>query len=83
MSAAATLAAQWPTRVIDFNKPLPIWYWILMILLAISLFRIVLTGLNRNVAMSRSSRIIRVVGAGLWLLMILFGMTFQLLKGLR
>ena len=70
-------------RMIDFDKPLPLWYCILMVAVLASLIRIVIGGLNRNAAMSRSSRLIRVVGGGFWALAVLGGMAFQIFKALR
>ena len=68
--------------MLDFDEP-PLWCCILMVAVLGSLIRIVISDLNRNAPMSRSSRIIRVVGGGFWALAILGGMAFQIFKALR
>jgi hypothetical protein len=50
-----------------------------MMAVLFSLIRIVRTGLDRSVPMNRSSRIIRVVGGGLWAAIIVVGMIVQIL----
>ena len=64
----------------DFaHHRIPLWYCILMMAVLFSLIRIVRTGLDRSVPMNRSSRIIRVVGGGLWAAIIVVGMIVQIL----
>ena len=56
----------------------PLWQWVLMTLVLIALGNATRTGLNREICLSRTSRIIRVVGGSLWARMILAGMAIQL-----
>ncbi len=50
-----------------------------MVVLA-SLIRIVISGFDRRLQLSQTSRIIRIVGGGLWAAMILAGMVVQNIK---
>jgi hypothetical protein len=67
----------------DFDKPLPLWYWILMVGVLFSLVRAVATGLNREVPMSRTSRFLRVVLGGLWATTIVLGMAIRIWNAWR
>jgi len=67
----------------DFDKPLPLWYWILMVAVLVSLFRAVASGFNREIQMSRTSRFIRVVLGSLWAVLIILGMAVQVWKAYR
>lgn len=58
-------------------------YCLLMVLLLVSLIAIVRSGLDRSVPMSRASRLIRVLGGGVWALLILLGMAVQVWNALR
>jgi hypothetical protein len=58
-------------------------YCLLMTLVFVSLILAVRSGLDRTISMSRTSRIIRVVGGSLWALAILAGMTIQVWKALH
>ena len=64
----------------DFDKPLPLWYWILMVAVLFALVGAIKEGLDRSVQMSRTSRFIRVVLGGLWATMIVLGMALQVWK---
>jgi hypothetical protein len=67
--------------MIDFNHP-PLWYCILMMVLLASLIKIVISGLDRKTPMSRTSRVIRVAGGGIWSLMIIAGMAVLVVEAL-
>lgn len=58
-------------------------YCLLMVLLLVSLTSIVRSGLDRSVPMSRAGRLTRVLGGGIWALMILLGMVLQVWNALR
>ena len=55
-------------------------YCVLMVIVLVSLISAIRSGLNRSIPLSRTSRIIRVVGGSLWALAILAGMTIQAWK---
>lgn len=57
---------------------MPLWYSILMVAVLFSLVLIVKSGLNRDIQMSRTSRVIRVVGGSIWAIMIVLGMVFRI-----
>jgi len=63
----------------DIERP-SLAYWLLMILVFVSLVSAVRSGLDRSLPMSATSRIIRVVGGSLWALAILAGMAIQVWK---
>jgi hypothetical protein len=69
--------------VVDFDKPLPLWYWILMVAVLFSLIRAIASGLNHDIPMSRTSRFIRVVLGSLWAVMIVLGMALNIWKAYR
>lgn len=62
----------------NFDKPLPIWYWILMIGILVALFRTIASGLNRDLLMSRTARFVRVVLGSVWAAIILVGMVLHI-----
>jgi hypothetical protein len=68
-------------EMIGFPDALPGWlfaaYWVLMVLVLISLISAIRVGLDRNVPMSRTRRAIRVVGGSIWAAFILVGLVFQ------
>ena len=53
-----------------------------MVVLA-SLIKVVISGFDRNLPLSRTSRIIRIVGGGLWALAMVVGMVVQIVTALR
>jgi hypothetical protein len=71
------------SSTVDFDKPLPLWYWILMVAVLFSLIRAIASGLNGEVPMSRTSRFIRVVLGSLWAVMIVLGMALNIWKAYR
>jgi hypothetical protein len=66
----------------DIDHP-SFWYILLMVLVLVSLVSIVRRGLDPNVPMSKSSRLIRVIGGSIWALMILGGMAAKVWIALR
>jgi hypothetical protein len=65
----------------DFKKSF--WYCLLMVMLLVSLFRTIRSVLDRSVAMSKTSRAIRVFGGSLWAATILVGMAFAVYEAIR
>jgi hypothetical protein len=59
------------------------WYCLLMVLVLASLISAIRSGLDRNVQMSKTSRILRVVGGSIWALAILGGMAVQVWSALH
>jgi len=66
----------------DVERP-SLAYCLLMIIVFFSLVSAVRSGLDKNIPMSTTSRIIRIVGGSLWALAILGGMTIQVWKALH
>jgi hypothetical protein len=52
--------------ILDFDKPLPSWYCLLMMIVLGSLIKIVIGGFDKTTHLSRTSRIIRIAGGGFW-----------------
>jgi hypothetical protein len=59
------------------------WYCLLMVMVVASLVSIIRRGLDRSIPMSKSNRLIRVIGGSIWALLILGGMAAQVWKALR
>jgi len=66
----------------DIERP-SLAYCLLMTLVFVSLVLAVRSGLDRNIPMSTTSRIIRVVGGSIWALAIAGGMGIQIWKALH
>jgi hypothetical protein len=65
----------------DVERP-SLAYCLLMTIVFFSLVSAVRSGLDKNIPVSTTSRIIRIVGGSLWALAILGGMTIQVWKGI-
>jgi hypothetical protein len=68
---------------VDFDKPLPLWYWILMVSVLFALIPAVADGLNRNIPLSRTGSFIRVGLGGFWAILIIVGMALNIWKAYR
>jgi hypothetical protein len=71
------------SRTVDFDKPLPLWYWILMVSVLFALIPAVADGLNRNIPLSRTGSFIRVGLGGFWAILIIVGMALNIWKAYR
>jgi hypothetical protein len=65
----------------DFKKSF--WYCLLMVIVLVTLFRTIRSGLDRSVPMSKTSRAIRVFGGSFWAATILLGMAFAVYEAIR
>ena len=68
--------------MIDFYRP-PLWYCILIMVVLASLIKVVISGFDRTLPLSRTSRLIRIFGGGLWALAIIAGMVAHIVIALR
>ena len=68
--------------MIDFSRP-PLWYCILIMVVLASLIKVVISGFDRTLPLSRTSRLIRIVGGGLWAFAILAGMVAHIVIAVR
>jgi hypothetical protein len=82
VAAAGAVLVEIARRKFDMDHP-SFAYCLLMLLVFVSLIAIVRSGLDRSIPMSRTVRLVRVVGGGLWALMILLGMLAQVWSALR
>jgi len=63
-----------------FSNPI---YWLWGLMVVAGLFAIVRSGFDPNVPMSRTSRIIRVVGGSIWAVIILLGIAMRIYDAMR
>jgi len=61
----------------------PLWQWVLGLAVLAALFFAVRDGFNKDIPMSRTSRVIRIVGGSLWAGILIFGMLLELYEAIR
>ena len=81
---AVGVAVAWSVFHSGFDPDKPTFlYCLLMVIVLVSLVSIIRSGLDRTVPMSKTSRMIRVVGGSIWALAILAGMAIQVWRAIR